>query len=1178
MLQIKGIKKVYRTGTLVQEALKDVSLSLRDNEFVAILGQSGSGKTTLLNIIGGLDRYDEGDLIINGVSTKKYTDRDWDSYRNHTVGFVFQSYNLIPHQTILKNVELALTIGGISAGERTSRATEALEKVGLTEHIHKKPSQLSGGQMQRVAIARALVNDPDILLADEPTGALDSDTSLQVMDLLKEVAQDRLVVMVTHNPELAEKYATRIVTLKDGQITSDSDPFTPEETEAVHKNLGKSSMSLLTSMALSFNNLWTKKARTILVSFAGSIGIIGIAMILAMSHGANEYIRNVEEESLQEYPLEITDTTFDMTSMYAMGMGMSTDTAAATADEKKVREWNAVTSMLSGISSNDLKSLKAFFESDECDIDQYVQNIDYGYSISPYIYRVSDKGYRQVNPDSSFAPLGFNGTDGGGNTLFSSFMSYNSFFAIPENQDLFEENFDLKAGKWPDNYNECVVTLTSSGSIPDLTLYAMGLKDPKELDDMISSFAEGQSYENKSALGEYSYDDFIGLEFRLLPSTCFYTYDKEYKVWSDHSSDEKYMKEQLKNAETLKIVGVAQPISSSGSTTTSTYIGIGYTDELTKHVIDLASQTDIVKQQLENPDVNVFTGKRFDDESKSSDMDMGSLFSVDSDAISDLFSMDGSGLDLSSMDLSSMDLSSIDFSSIDMSSALSADDLGDLMPELSKDDIADLLSGIHFNMTAETMSELFSKMLSGYQAYSADDKRADISAIPSALWQYLQTDEARELLREDIQAIISAHSEDVITEEDIAAIAESYVLGYSVYLKAHGYEQDDYSHINEYVNSDEAKKILQDGADMLREKLKTLTPTEEELTTLASHLVSSYEGYADKQELPSASYLLSSFTSYLETDEARALITDAVSTAVDTSGLEDSISKYSDIITDQLSAVMAEIFAAIGDEVSKALTSSMASLTSGLSDSLLSAFDFNTDSLAEMFQSEMSAEELRDLMMSLFSTAQASLESNLRTLGYADLASPSTITIYPKDFDSKNKVKEIINAYNDRMKAAGEEDKVIEYTDLVDALMGSVTTIIDAISYVLIAFVAISLIVSSIMIGVITYISVLERKKEIGILRAIGASKRNISQVFNAETFIIGALAGVIGIGVTELLIIPANLILHALTGQENINAILPPVAAGILILLSIVLTLIGGIIPSRKAAKSDPVTALRSE
>ena len=423
MLQIEGIRKIYKTGSMIQEALKGVSLSLRDNEFVAILGQSGSGKTTLLNIIGGLDRYDEGDLIIDGISTKKYSDRDWDSYRNHTVGFVFQSYNLIPHQSILKNVELALTISGVSAAERSSRAKEALEKVGLGEHIHKKPSQLSGGQMQRVAIARALVNDPKILLADEPTGALDSDTSLQVMDLLKEVAEDRLVVMVTHNPELAERYATRIVTLKDGEITSDSDPCTPEKQERVHKNMGKSSMSLLTSLTLSFNNLWTKKARTILVSFAGSIGIIGIALILSLSHGANEYIRSVEEESLQDYPLTITDTNLNLTSMMASRSKAGEEGADVVGDEKSVQEWNAITSMFSGVTTNDLKSLKAYFESSECDINSYVQAVEYSYNVTPRIYQTDGDRFRQVNPSTAFDALGFSSDNDSTNGLLSSFTN-----------------------------------------------------------------------------------------------------------------------------------------------------------------------------------------------------------------------------------------------------------------------------------------------------------------------------------------------------------------------------------------------------------------------------------------------------------------------------------------------------------------------------------------------------------------------------------------------------------------------------------------------------------------------------------------------------------------------------------------------------------------------------------
>ena len=1172
MLQIKGIRKVYKTGNLVQEALKGVSLNLRDNEFVAILGQSGSGKTTMLNIIGGLDRYDEGDLIINGVSTKRYTDRDWDSYRNHTVGFVFQSYNLIPHQTVLSNVELALTIGGISAKDRTARATEALTKVGLKEHIHKKPSQLSGGQMQRVAIARALVNDPDILLADEPTGALDSDTSIQVMDLLKEVASDRLVVMVTHNPELAQEYATRIVTLKDGEITSDSDPYTVEESESVHKNLGKSSMSLLTALSLSFNNLWTKKARTILVSFAGSIGIIGIAMILAMSHGANQYIRNVEEESLQDYPLQITDTSFNLTSMYADRMS-STGDNKATDDQKTVEEWRTVTNILSGMNTNDLRSLKAYFESDECDIDDYVQTIEYDYNLTPRIYKENPDGsYRQVNPSTTFAALGFGGSDSTTNGLFSSFSNTNSFFIMPEKEELYQKSLDLKAGHWPTNHNECIITLTTSGRVSDLTLYILGLKDPKELENMINAFSEGEAMEDISETGSYTYDELMGTEFRLISATDYYTYDKDYGVWTDHSSDSNYLKKILKDAEKLKVVGVAQ--MTENTTITSNMIGIGYHASMTSHMIDLSKNSDIVKEQLKNPDIDVFTGKPFDDDSRSeSKMDLGSLFSVDEEAIGKAFSFDDMGLDFSNFDLSGMD-----FSDLDLSSAVSTQDLGALMPQLSESDVEELLKGINFNMSSGTMKELFQKILAGYQEYIKGDKQADISTLPSSLWQYLRTDEAQKMVGEDIREMISKRSEDIIKIEDVTAIGQAYITGYETWLKDNGYETNDFTHVSEYANSDEAKKILSDGAETLREKLNSFKPTDEEINTLTAHIATGYEEYAEKNGLPSFNYLLTSFTTYLSTDEASKMIRDAVGDAVDASGIEKSISKYSDVISTQMGTVMQGIFSAIGSEISSALQSSMSSLTSGMSDDLFSMFDFNTDTLAEMFQSKMSAEELRDLMMSMFSTQKATYDGNLRKLGYADLSKPSTITIYPKDFDSKTHIKELINDYNNRMTAAGEDDKVISYTDLVDALMGSVTTIINAISYILIAFVAISLIVSSIMIGVITYISVLERKTEIGILRAIGASKRNISQVFNAETFIIGALAGVIGVGVTALLIIPANAILHALTGQENINAILPPLAALILILLSIVLTLIGGIIPSRKAAKSDPVSALRSE
>ena len=1169
MLQIKGIRKVYKTGSLVQEALKGVSLSLRDNEFVAILGQSGSGKTTLLNIIGGLDRYNDGDLIIDGISTKRYTDRDWDSYRNHSVGFVFQSYNLIPHQSVLKNVELALTIGGVSSQERTERAREALIKVGLADHIDKKPSQLSGGQMQRVAIARALVNDPKILLADEPTGALDSDTSLQVMDLLKEVAEDRLVVMVTHNPELAEKYATRIVTLKDGQITSDSDPYNPQEQETVHKNMGKSSMSLLTSLSLSFNNLWTKKARTILVSFAGSIGIIGIALILALSNGANTYIRSVEEESLQDYPLQITDTNLSLTSMYTGGMSPA-DSSGATSDEREVKEWNAITSMMSGMTNNDLKSLKEYFESDECDIDDYVQNIEYSYKITPRIYKEDGDSFRQVNPSTAFQALGFS-SENATSSLFSSFANGDTFFPMSENDEIARKGFDLKAGKWPESYNECVVTLTSSGRISDLTLYILGLKDPKELDNIVSAFAEGSEIETDDSPKSYSYDDILGAEFKLVPTSSLYTYDKNYKIWTDRSSDKKFVGNLLKDAETIKIVGIAQP---NGESSGNAHIGIGYSGALVKHIMGIAAKSDIVKAQLENPDINVLTGKSFDDENKDDlSPDLSKMFSVDTDAIGDMFKLDNIDTDLSKLDLSGLDLSGID-----MSSAISADDFSGLMPQLSKKDIEELLGGINMKMTEETLEKLFNDILSGFQSYIKDDKQADISALPMSIFNYLGTDEAKSIIRSNLQKLLQSRLSELVTYDDLSEIAESYIAGYSVWLIANGYDENDFSHINEYVNSAEAKSILEDGLASIRAELNKLSLTDEELNALVKDIMDGYEKYADAEKLPTISYLLKAFGKYLSTDEAQKLIGATIAESIDTSGLEKSVSKYSDIIQAQMGSVMQGIFSSVGSQVSAALQSSMAGMMNGLSNDLFSGFNFDASSLADIFKSEMTAEELRDLMTSLLSTQKTTYDSNLKKLGYADINKPSSITIYPLDFDSKTHIKGIINDYNKRMEAAGEEDKIIEYTDIVDALMGSVTTIIDAISYILIAFVAISLIVSSIMIGVITYISVLERRKEIGILRAIGASKHNISTVFNAETFIIGALAGILGIVISEIIILIANPILHSLTGQENINAILPPLGAIILIVLSIILTLIGGIIPSRKAASSDPVAALRSE
>lgn len=591
MLQIQHICKEYRTGNLVQKALDDVSLNLRDNEFVAILGPSGSGKTTLLNIIGGLDRYDSGDLIINGISTKKYKDRDWDSYRNHTIGFVFQSYNLIPHQTVLSNVELALTISGIGKEERRKRAIDALKKVGLGEQLHKRPSQMSGGQMQRVAIARALVNDPDILLADEPTGALDSDTSIQVMDLLKEVAKDRLVVMVTHNPELAEEYATRIVNLRDGKIRSDTDEYIVDEQtlkEPEHKNMGKSSMSFLTALALSFNNLKTKKARTLLTSFAGSIGIIGIALILALSNGVNGYIQSIEEETLSEYPLQIQSTGFDITSMMVGNTGTddkSKDSSGKKNKDGQVKVMEMVTNMFSKMNTNDLKSLKKHLEKDNDALKSYTNAVEYDYDVDPQIYREDSDGVRQVHPDKSFSSIGI-GADSGANNMMSSMMSTNVFYRMPKNTSLYEKQYDVKAGRWPKKYNECVLVLSQDGGMSDFLLYTLGLRDQMELDDMIKAFASEEEIKTPSSLGTYTYKDILNKKFKLVNQADYYEYDSQYKVWKDKSDNAEYMKKLVADGEDIKIVGIVQP--AEGSKATALNMGIGYPYSLMTHVAEEA--------------------------------------------------------------------------------------------------------------------------------------------------------------------------------------------------------------------------------------------------------------------------------------------------------------------------------------------------------------------------------------------------------------------------------------------------------------------------------------------------------------------------------------------------------------------------------------------------------------
>jgi putative ABC transport system permease protein len=1079
MLQVKNICKEYRIGNLVQKALDDVSLNLRENEFVAILGPSGSGKTTLLNIIGGLDRYDSGDLIINEISTKDYTDRDWDSYRNHTIGFVFQSYNLIPHQTILANVELALTISGISKGERRDKAIHALEEVGLGEQIHKKPNQLSGGQMQRVAIARALVNNPDILLADEPTGALDSDTSVQVMDLLKEVAKDRLVVMVTHNPELAEEYATRIVKLRDGKIRSDSHPFKVEEELTAppeHKNMGKTSMSFLTSLSLSFNNLKTKKGRTLLTAFAGSIGIIGIALILSLSNGVNQYIADIEEETLSEYPLQIQSSGLDMTAML-------TDPAAGAggeeAEEADIQVGNMLTGMFSTVGTNDLESLKAYLDSGDSGIEEYTNAIEYAYNVSPQIYSADTEEVRQVHPDQSFKAMGL-GSAESTNSMMSMMMSTDVFRKMPDNRSMYENQYDVKAGHWPTNRNECVLVLTPGGNIGDFLLYTLGLRDFSELDQMVNQFTREEEVVIPEIHDSYSYEDILGIHFKLVAATDYYVYDEEYNLWKDKRDDKAYMKQLVQNGEDMEIVGIVQP--KEDATAAMLSFGIYYPSELVDYVSEKAAKSEIVKAQLADHNRNIFTGKGFDaKENGENAFEMDSLFTIDEQKVQSAFQVDGSKLNL--------DLSGINHAMSDLS-----------LPQL---DMEEVISQLQIQISAEQVQTLVTDLMNGYGEYVKQHPEADVSQFPVYFRQYMENGGAQ-ALREAIQKALQENGGQPLTQEQVQLILQGTMDGYNA--------------------------------------------------------------YAQENQLPDIGKFNEYFAGYLDSEQAKAALEKSMNAFIQSNGLEEKIP-----------AILENYVQTVAGSVSSTLERELTASMSQFAAAMQGAFSFDAETFASAIQMNMTEQELTELMASMMSKEIYTYDSNLAKLGYAEKSNPSQIALYPKDFESKEEVVKILDAYNARMEKE-DEDKVISYTDLVGSLMSSVTTIVNLISYVLIAFVAISLVVSSIMIGVITYISVLERKKEIGILRAIGASKRNVSQVFNAETFIIGALAGLIGIGMTLLLLFPANAIIHSLAGNNNMNAVLPPIGGMILIILSILLTLLGGIIPSRKAAKEDPVTALRTE
>lgn len=1140
MLELKNIKKEYKTGDFVQTALDNVSLKFRDSEFVAILGPSGSGKTTMLNIIGGLDRYDSGDLVINDISTKNYKSRNWDSYRNHAVGFVFQNYNLISHQSVLSNVELALTISGVSRSERKRRALDALEQVGLKEHAKKKPNQLSGGQMQRVAIARALINDPEILLADEPTGALDSATSVQVMELLKKVAKDRLVVMVTHNPNLANTYATRIVELKDGRVTSDSNAPTEEEMRAASVvglmnetgtnayasespsrlkadkkgNMGKASMGFLTALGLSFNNLKTKKARTILVAFAGSIGIIGIALILSLSNGVNTYIKGIEEDTLSEYPIQIVKNHVDFSSMLK-------ETRDARAErkpgEKAVVEVKTVTNTITNTRSNDLKALKKEIESKHDEYFKYAKAIEYLYNVSPLIYKQNSGKWNQVNPNESFKSMGF---DSSSSTMMSSFgMSMDMFFKIPDDERLYKNQYDVKAGHWPRNKNELVLVLTENGAVLDQVLYTLGFRDPDEFDKAMKDYMSGKKVKIATDKRSYDYDDFIGVSFRLVNSADCYKYDKEYKVWTSKKDNDKYMKKIVKASPEIKIVGVVRP--KKDATATMLQSGIAYTSALEDYVIDEAAKSKIVKEQLKNPKINVFTGKKFN--SKNKGFNLSKLFALNPDALKNIFAFDASKMNMDGMDLSDLNFGT-----------------GSMM---------DLLKKSGKKVTEKQLQKMFSKILKNYSKYAKKHKIDTLDDYVNDYSSFLLSDTAAKIISDGLSEQVKKGKISIDTSA-MEKMVGKVMSGFQDYLvKKHYTDMSKMSeYFSEYMETDEASQIIGEAMGDMLSSAK-FNVSQKDMRKLMNKLNKSYKKYAKKHKLATMESVMKGFTKYLSSKSAQKQITKIVGKMVDMDKLQKTI----------------------GDEFGKTLGNLISS-------KLKDAFNMDTSKFADMMKKGSTQKDIEDLMKSLMGTEIASYEQNLQTLGYADKREPYEIRLYPKDFVSKDKLADLISDYNERMKKEGKKDKVISYTDLVGTMMSSVTDIINAISYVLIAFVAISLIVSSIMIGVITYISVLERKKEIGVLRAIGASKRNISNVFNAETFIIGALAGVIGIVITNLLLIPGNILIKHLAKGTEIRAALPLGAAAILILLSIILTLIGGIIPSRKAAKQDPVVALRSE
>ena len=1052
MLEIKNITKVYETDGFSQKALDSVSVNFRKCEFASILGPSGSGKTTFLNIIGGLDGYTSGDLIINEISTKKFKDSDWDSYRNHRIGFVFQSYNLINHQSVLRNVMLALTLSGISKKESVERAKKALIDVGLEEHMYKRPNQLSGGQMQRVAIARALVNDPEILLADEPTGALDSKTSIQIMNLLKNIAKNKLVIMVTHNPDLAKEYTNRIIKLKDGKIVSDTNPYdgkinTKENKSDVDNKTKKTKMSFLTALSLSFNNLMTKKGRTVLVAFAGSIGIIGISLILALSNGFGGYINKIQEDTLTSYPLNIMQESTDITGVL---LSMNTKTGENRNDEKVV-EQQQITSMLKNISTNDLKSFKKYIDDNYSSVKNDLANIKNTYSVSPLIYTIdSTKKIAKLNP-SDFISSFY------GNGMMKSLSNYTSIFTqMVDNTDMLNESFDIIKGHWPEKYDELVIVLQEANSIPDLLVYSLGFRDTNELKSIINKIMTGGTVDIKNSEPlELSYNDLMNVEMRMLMPTDFYKYNSKYNLYEDMSEDEDYLNKLYNNATRLKIVGIVAP--KDGVSTMALTPGIVYREDLVDYIINYSKETEIVKKQLANNDIDVISGNKFETDNNDLDLNFRDLVDVDKDKINEAFNVKIDEKDIQNK---------------------------------TKDAITQIASSITTN--TDPAQDAFNNTLNNLIGKLSLPEKIELSGINNIVNTVL--DNNKDLL--------------TLLEKEYVIPTDKLALAYSGLLK--GLLQ---AYIIGYNKFDSSLTVDSDN--------------------------------------PTALYNETMFKTISDTYLTNSMVTGTINT---------------------MAHAMTEA------KMNKEIISQVGELTSNLTKSFANAFNVNPERIADAFKLKMSQEEITRVISSMISDTEVNAKTNLINLGYQDKDEPTYMSFYFNSFDGKEHFLKFIESYNEKQEKENNKDKVINYTDTTGILMDSVKTIVNAVSYVLIGFVSISLVVSSIMIGIITYISVFERTKEIGILRAIGASKRNISSIFNAETFIVGLLAGLFGIGISYLFIPIINAIIHHYTGNIPLSATLYIKNALLLVILSIILTLIGGLIPSKSASHKDPVEALRSE